>query len=151
MKIFTKTLTYKTSGFFDVIDITDDVIGFLKENSHAQNGFVTVYTKHTTTSIKINENEKGFLEDLKQFCQKLVPEKGTYEHNNLEKREKRTLCHIEEECLNGHSHILQMLIGSASETIPIQEGKLQLGKWQRILLIELDIGKNREIIVQIAF
>jgi len=148
MKTFTHTLKYKTTAFLNVIDITDQIKGYLS-GLNITAGMVCVFTKHTTTSIKINEAEDGFFKDLKKFCTKLVPAENEYHHNDLETRDKNTLCPIHEECLNGHSHILQMLIGTSSETIPVQDGKMLLGKWQRILLIELDSPREREIIVQV--
>lgn len=66
-------------------------------------------------------------------------------HNDLHHRDTKTMCQNREECLNGHSHILQMLIGASSETIPVSGGKLLLGRWQRILLIELDSRRRREV------
>jgi thiamine phosphate synthase YjbQ (UPF0047 family) len=56
------------------------------------------------------------------------------------------MCDSKEECLNGHAHIRGMLMGNTSETIPVQKGKLMFGRWQRVLLFELDHAREREII-----
>lgn len=148
MPTFHHSLKFKTKEFCDIIDITDQVEAFTKENK-VKNGLVTVFTKHTTTALKINEVEAGFFADFKDFCQKLVPADGDYRHNDLENRCPSTICQVHEECLNGHSHILQMFVGTASETIPLQNGQMQLGTWQRILLIELDSAREREVLIQV--
>ena len=56
------------------------------------------------------------------------------------------MCDSKEECLNGHAHIRGMLMGNSSETIPVHDGKLMFGRWQRVLLFELDHAREREII-----
>jgi secondary thiamine-phosphate synthase enzyme len=57
------------------------------------------------------------------------------------------MCESKEECLNGHSHIRAMLMGDSSETIPVQDGNMLLGVWQRILLFELDHARPRQIVM----
>lgn len=146
MNTHIKKLELKTKKFFDIIDLTEKVEEFLKEIK-AQEGLVSVFVRHTTTAIKINEKEDGFFQDLKKLIfEEIVNPEKTYQHNNLEVREKNTMCKIEEECLNGHSHVAQMLLGSSSETVPVQDSKMLLGKWQRILFFELDHSKNREVV-----
>jgi secondary thiamine-phosphate synthase enzyme len=107
---------------------------------------VSIFTRHTTAILKINEAEDGFWNDLKKWCDKYVSIDERYQHNDLENRDPKTMCNSKEECLNGHSHIRAMLIGNSSETIPVKEGILQFGVWQRLLLIELDHARPRNII-----
>ncbi|MEI6773828.1 MAG: secondary thiamine-phosphate synthase enzyme YjbQ [bacterium] len=105
-----------------------------------------VFTRHTTAVLKINEAEDGFRNDLKGRCDKNISIDEVYKHNDLEHRDPKTMCDSKEECLNGHAHIRGMIIGNTSETIPVQEGKLMFGRWQRVLLFELDHAREREII-----
>lgn len=146
-KIIHESLTYDTKEAYEMIDITDDVQSIL-DASGVQNGIINVYTKHTTTAIKINEREDGFFKDFKKFCKELVPSSGTYCHNDLENRDPATMCDGEE-CLNGHSHVTQMLVGCSSESMPVIGGKLDLGRWQRLLFIELDHARKRDLRVTI--
>jgi len=141
-------LKIKTKKFFDVIDITEKVQNFLKKIK-ARTGLLNIFTKHTTVSIKINENEKGFHADLEQILSQNIANKyRSYFHNDLHIRDPQTFCSIAaKECLNGHSHIMQMFLGSASETVPVQDGGMMLGNWQKILMFELDHSKEREIIL----
>ncbi len=139
------TKTYVTTKPFDIIDITDDIIAFIKK-SWAKVWLCNIFTRHTTAVLKINEAEEWFWNDLRKRCDKNISIDERYQHNDLEHRDPRTMCESKEECLNGHSHIRAMLIGNSSETIPVQEGKLMLGRRQRILLFELDHAREREIV-----
>ncbi len=142
-----KVLTFQTKDFFAIENITSHVELFLKDIK-AKEGIVNVYVQHTTVAIKINEDEAGFFNDIKRVISEEIapPSEEGYQHNDLEIRDPATLCPIsKEECLNGHSHVAQMLLGSASETIPVLEGKMQLGTWQQILMVELDHPRERKV------
>ncbi|MAF50939.1 MAG: secondary thiamine-phosphate synthase enzyme [Nanoarchaeota archaeon] len=119
-----------------VVNITSEIKKIIEE-SKIEHGLVNIYTQHTTTGIRINEDEPGLIEDFKSFMKKLVPNGGRYEHDDLTKREVP-----KDERINGHSHIQAFLLG-ASETIPIENNKLQLGPWQSIFFVDLD-GENRK-------
>ena len=148
MKVFRKTFEYQTEGQFHFVDVTDDILGFVKE-TEAQDGLVHVYCPHTTVAIKINEAEEGFTLDFKDFMSELVPKTRYYRHNDLDIRDEKTLCEDINLCINGDSHIIQMLVGNSSETIPLVSGKLALGQWQRIFLIEVDKKRMRRIEVSL--
>ena len=141
----TKEINLQTAKSFDIIDLTSQIKSFLQE-VHARDGLVSIFTRHTTAVLKINEAEDGFWNDLRKWCDKNVSIDERYQHNDLENRDPKTMCESKEECLNGHSHIRAMLIGNSSETIPVKEGNMQLGVWQRILLFELDHARPRQII-----
>lgn len=144
LKIYTKIFSLVTKKGLQFIDITNKVKKIVSQ-SQVKNGWALVYSKHTTAAIKINENEPCLLDDLKNFLQQLAPLKKYYKHNDLKIR-KKNLC--ADECLNAHSHCQQILLGT-SETIPLIKGKLVLGKWQRIFLIELDRSRKREVVIQV--
>ena len=128
----------------EFIDITDEVLRVLEE-SEIQEGTVCVFSRHTTAAIKINENEPLLLRDMARFLSAAAPKEAEYRHNDFV---IRTANMTEDECPNGHSHCQHLLLGT-SETIPICEGELMLGRWQRVFLIELDRPRPREVVIQI--
>lgn len=140
-----RELRLVTERAFHVVDVTDHCASLLAD-SQVQHGTLTVYSPHTTCAVKINERETCFLEDLRLFMNELVPDEAYYRHDDFEIRDPSTLdTDPTEEPFNGHSHIQQMLIGSASESVPIVEGGLRLGRWQRVMFIELDQSRARRI------
>jgi secondary thiamine-phosphate synthase enzyme len=144
-----RRLSLVTERAFHVTDVTDECID-LVERSGVQEGMLSVFSEHTTCAVKINERETCFLEDLRLFMERLVPEDAYYFHDDFEIRDPKTLAgKAEEEPINGHSHIKQMLLGCASETVPIVQGVLALGRWQRIMFIELDQARPRVIALQV--
>ena len=128
----------------EFIDITDAVREALSRSS-VQEGSVLVFSRHTTAAIKINEDEPLLLHDLTHFLQRIAPREGDYKHNDFA---IRTAHMTEDECPNGHAHCQHLMLGT-SETIPVADGELLLGQWQRIFLIELDRPRQREVIVQV--
>lgn len=138
-----------TERRFHVVDVTDDCHDLLAASRITQ-GALTIYSQHTTCAVKINERETCFLEDLRLFMESLVPAQAYYRHDDFEIRDPETLAgRPEDEPVNGHSHIKQMLLGSASESVPIVDGRLALGRWQRIMFIELDQSRQRRIQLQV--
>lgn len=134
---------------FHVVDVTDHCTSLVAD-SCVQQGTLTVFCPHTTCAVKINERETCFLEDLRLFIESLVPADAYYRHDDFEIRDPETLSDDPgSEPVNGHSHIKQMLLGSASESVPIMDGQLGLGRWQRIMFIELDQSRPRRIQLQV--
>lgn len=144
MQIKTKKLKIKTQKSPEFIDITDEVASFINQ-AGIQNGQVLICSQHTTAAIKINENEPLLIKDMESFLGSLAPQDKFYNHNDFE---KRTVNMQEDECPNGHAHCQHLLL-QTSETLPIIAGKLQLGIWQRIFLIELDRAREREVVIQV--
>ena len=144
LKLHQHTIRKLASRAPEFIDITDDVTALL-ENSGIREGSVLIYSRHTTAAIKINENEPLLLRDMAHFLQRVAPREADYKHNDFA---IRTANMTDDECPNGHSHCQHLLLG-ASERIPICEGRLLLGRWQRVFLVELDRPRKREVIVQI--
>ena len=142
----TSTLIINTSSAPEFIDITDKVISIV-ENSEITNGTATIFSRHTTSAIIIQENEPLLLNDMSSLLENLSPKNSRYGHNDFT---IRTVNMNEGECPNGHSHCQHLILGS-SETIPIASGILALGQWQRIFVVELDESKltPREILVQV--
>lgn len=124
-------LTYKTNGTFT--NITKDITPTI------DNGLVVLFTKHTTCGIAILEDESLLKKDMESYLERMAPKCGVYAHDDIEKRDVPP-----EERLNGYSHIRSMLF-SPSVTIPVKDGKLGLGKWQSVFLVELDPSREREV------
>ena len=128
----------------EFVDITDPVRKCVAD-AGITDGFVLVYSKHTTAAIKVNENEPLLLQDMEGFLERMSPRNGDYKHNDFN---IRTVNMTEDECPNGHAHCQHLLLGT-SETIPIVEGMMQFGRWQSIFMIELDHPRPREVVVQV--
>jgi len=149
--ISTQTFTLKIkvnqetiSKFFDITDKITNLIS----KSNINSGIAVIYSKHTTSAIVIQENEPLLLQDLSNMLECIAPKKGNYKHNDFN---VRTVHMHADECPNGHSHCQHLVLGS-SETIPIVNNALTLGKWQRIFHVELDSegpSSYREVIIQL--
>ncbi len=141
--VFTLHVDCKTAPEF--IDITDRVVEAV-EQSEVLNGFVVVFSKHTTAAIVIQEDEPLLLVDMASTLERIAPQNAHYRHNDFN---VRTVHMHEDECPNGHSHCQHLFLGT-SETLPIIDGKLPLGEWQRIFMVELDEEKKRrQVLVQV--
>ena len=144
VKLLMETLELTAERAPQFIDITEKVAE-LAQRSGVLQGMAVIFSLHTTAAIKINEHEPELLKDMESFLARMSPQDGDYCHNNFE---VRTVNMEEDECPNGHAHCQHLLLNT-SETVPIAEGELQLGMWQRIFLVELDRPRPREVLVQI--
>ena len=138
MVIISKSLKISSSSNFQIMDITRDIVAILNETSKEnkiENGIVNIFTKHSTSAIRVNENEKGLLLDFEKALKDIVKEKDNYKHDFIDN--------------NAASHIRAFLLG-ASETIPIADGRLDLGTWQSIFFVELD-GPRSNRTVELTF
>ncbi len=144
LKLYQDIIQRFTSRAPEFIDITEEVEAML-EHSGIHEGSILIYSRHTTAAIKINENEPLLLKDMAHFLERVAPREADYKHNDFV---IRTANMTEDECPNGHSHCQHLLLG-ASERIPVSEGRLLLGRWQRIFLVELDRPRVREVVIQI--
>ena len=146
MNALVARIAIETTRAPEFIDITTQVKGHVLD-SGVRDGLACIYSKHTTAAIKINENEPLLLTDMVRFLQQVAPVDQYYAHNDFP---IRTVNMSEDECPNGHSHC-QHLILSTSETVPIIDGSVPLGQYQRIFLVELDEQKDeREVLVQVV-
>ncbi len=136
-------LDVATAEPIQFIDLTDRINQHLAENA-VENGTVTVFSRHTTAAIKINEAEELLIEDFKNMLRELCPSGRTYNHNDMS---RRTPPIAPDERPNAHSHLMHLLL-STSETIPVIDGRLALGTWQRIFMVELDGARQRQVIIR---
>lgn len=141
LKIRSHSLLYETQRGPQFIDITDNVVQLLRQ-SGVENGFVVVFSRHTTAAISINENEPHLIADMEEMLERLFPQLHDYAHNKF----AHALDNGERP--NGHSHCQHLILGT-SENIPVVDGALALGQWQRVFLVELDHARERQVIVQI--
>lgn len=147
MKMLFENHSFATTRCMEFRDVTDDVLGTL-ERSGVKNGMALVYSPHTTCAIVINERESGFVRDFEQLVQALVPEDKPYIHDDMTLRTEN-LEDDDHEVPNGHAHCKQGLIASASQAIPVIDGRLQLGRWQRVFFLELDRARDRRVLIQV--
>lgn len=137
------TCTVPTERAPQFIDITDQVQRLVRE-SGVRDGIAVVFCCHTTAAIRVNENEPLLIADMEEFLKRVAPRDLYYRHNDFA---IRTHNMTPDECPNAHAHCQNLLLGS-SEAIPIEDGRLVLGRWQRVFLVELDRPREREITVQ---
>jgi secondary thiamine-phosphate synthase enzyme len=148
VKTYGREVQLRTAGGLSVTDITEDVQEAVGESGVA-NGICCVYSPHTTCSVRVNEWEMGFLEDFAMMLRRLVPTEHYYAHDDWDRRTEN-ICPEDMEIGNGHSHCMSMLLGPAGESIPVRDGELCLGMWQRVLFLELDRERDRRWLVQVV-
>ena len=143
MKFLSQTFNIRTEKGPQFVDITDRVADVARQ-SGISNGFAVVFSRHTTAAIRINEYEPALLADMERMLEQIAPSRAEYKHNEF-----AHAFSYNGERPNGHSHCQHLLLG-ASENVPIVDGRLIVGQWQRIFLIELDHGRNREVVIQLV-
>ncbi len=129
MKVVQGFIEVKSRSKLDVVDVTNEVTRWLSEVK-AGNGILVAYTPHTTAALAINEGEKGLLEDILEFLRELTKPERMWKHNMIDD--------------NAHAHLGNIVIGG-DRVIPVSNGKLALGTWQRLLLVEMDGPRVRRI------
>ncbi len=133
----TSTIELNTRGFSDVIDITGRVESIVRE-SGLTGGIVSVFVPGSTASVTTIEYESGVIEDLKEAIEKLIPSDRTYKHDRRWGDG------------NGFSHVRAALL-KPGLTIPFVSGKLTLGTWQQIVLVDFDNRpRMRRLVVQVV-
>jgi secondary thiamine-phosphate synthase enzyme len=137
MPVHTAELHVSTRGDSDVIDITDRVQDAIGE-SGAHEGQASAFVRGSTAAITTMEYEPGGIADLKALVERLIPAAGDYEHNRLNHD------------TNSHAHQRASLVGP-SETVPVAAGRLALGTWQQLVLIDFDDRpRERTVLVQVV-
>jgi secondary thiamine-phosphate synthase enzyme len=130
-------LRLETQGHGDVIDLTEGVARVVG-TAGVDRGVVTVFAVGSTAAVTTMEYEPGGVADLEALLDRLIPVHGDYEHNRLNHDS------------NSHAHQRAALIGP-SESIPLVDGRLTLGTWQQIVLIDFDDRpRQRTVAVQVV-
>ena len=134
--VVTDTISFQTGGDCDIVDITSEVARRVAESS-VSSGTVTVFIPGSTAGVTTIEYESGLVTDLQQMWERIVPRNIPYNHDRRWGDG------------NGHSHVRASLLGS-SLLVPFNDGKLALGTWQQIILVDFDNRPRvRKIILQI--
>jgi secondary thiamine-phosphate synthase enzyme len=120
------TITVSTDATTELVDITDRVEAALPDDA---TGTATVFVRHTTAGIAVNEAESALLGDMAAFLEDAVDDSG-WDHDRLDD--------------NADSHLRALLVGP-SETIPVTDGRLETGTWQSVLLVECDGPRSRTV------
>ncbi|MGI8903269.1 MAG: secondary thiamine-phosphate synthase enzyme YjbQ [Solirubrobacteraceae bacterium] len=137
MAVHGGVLRMSTPGNGHVVDLTAGVASIVR-TSGVEQGLVSVFATGSTVAITTMEYEPGGVADLQLLLDRLVPPLADYEHN---RRNHDT---------NAHAHMRAALIG-ASQTIPLLGGRLALGTWQQLVLIDFDDRpREREVTVQVV-
>lgn len=136
------TIRIDTQHPTQFIDLTDRVEAALTE-AGIRTGLVNIQSLHTTTAIVVNEHEPLLLTDMAALLERVAPQDGVYRHDNVSLRTSN--CVLGERP-NGHSHCRALLLAPAV-CLNVASGRLQLGRWQRLFLAELDGPRTRDVSV----
>jgi secondary thiamine-phosphate synthase enzyme len=135
--VHTGLLRLETEGEAAIVDLTEGVLAVVRQSGVAS-GVVSVFVTGSTAAVTTMEYEPGGVADLRELVERLVPRAGEYQHNVLNADD------------NAHAHLRASLIGP-SETVPLVAGRLVLGTWQQIVLIDFDDRpRRREVHVQVV-
>ncbi len=136
MTTYTKTLHLPTRGHTHILDITPQVEAAVAE-SGLTHGLVTVFVPGSTAAITTMEYEPGCVADFQRLMETLAPEDGSYAHNQRWGDG------------NGYAHLRAALVGP-DLTVPLVQGRLALGTWQQIVLVDFDNRpRQRRVLVHI--
>ena len=127
MTVKTNYIKINTSKSFEIIDITSKINDLIDIND----GIISIFSKHSTSAIVVNENESGLLRDIQFTMDNLISDKFSYQHDRIDN--------------NARSHLKSFIL-SSSECLPIKNGKLDLGTWQSVFFVELDGPRHNRTI-----
>lgn len=126
-----QTIDVSTEERLELVDVTDRVEAAVPDDVEA--GTCTVFSRHTTAAVAIQEAEPRLVSDLESFLADLVPDEG-HRHDQLDG--------------NADSHLRATLLGPDA-TVPVSDGSLALGTWQSVFLVECDGPRTRELVVTV--
>lgn len=129
MTFISEKIVLNTSKAIEIINITNRIQEII-EKSGVDDALVNISTRHTTSAILINEDEKGLKKDLVSLLDKIVPN-DSYEHDLIDN--------------NARSHLMSLLL-SSNQTLPVVGGRINLGTWQSIFFLELDGPRGNRIV-----
>jgi secondary thiamine-phosphate synthase enzyme len=131
--ILSRQIEVQSEGRFQVTVLTDRVADFVKE-SGLEDGQVTVFFQHTTGAVIIDEYETGILADMIDMFERIAPTNYPYKH------------HLREVDYNGHAH-MRLALMQAGVTVPVIKGKMALGTYQDILLIDDQVEREPRFLI----
>jgi secondary thiamine-phosphate synthase enzyme len=134
MKFHTEYLTFHTKTHREYVHITPEIETIVRK-SGMKEGMVLVSAMHITAGVYVNDNEDGLIEDIDQWLEKLAPFRKDYKHHQTGED-------------NGDSHLKAILVHH-QVILPLTNGKLDLGTWQRVFYAEFDGQRNKRVIVKV--
>jgi secondary thiamine-phosphate synthase enzyme len=136
MAVHTSEIAISTGGDADIVDITEKVRSAVAQSQIAE-GQASAFVRGSTVAITTMEFEPGGVQDLQAMLERLIPTHGDYEHNRLNHD------------TNSHAHQRASIVGP-SEIVPVREGRLALGTWQQLVLIDFDDRpRERTVVIQV--
>lgn len=146
MRSATVTIEVEVPNRYAYLDLTEELERAIKDSGVTE-GAAIAFCAHTTCALLINEWEEGAMEDFRNRMLHLVPEDIYYAHDDLDRRTQN----LDEshERRNGHSHVKSMLLSASSHAIPVIDGAPIFGRWQRLLLFEMDEPKGRQVVFHV--
>jgi secondary thiamine-phosphate synthase enzyme len=136
MAVHTSEVAISTGGDADVVDITETVRSAVAQSQIAD-GQASAFVRGSTVAITTMEFEPGGVQDLQAMLERLIPTHGDYEHNRLNHD------------TNSHAHQRASIVGP-SEIVPVREGRLALGTWQQLVVIDFDDRpRERTVVIQV--
>ena len=133
MEVYSEEVQVPTGSSINLVNITEKVHAVAKK-SGISDGACSVYSMHTTAAVIINENEPGLLKDIVAKLTHDFPKDAGWEHDRHDN--------------NAHAHLAATYVG-ISKVLPVEDGKIKLGTWQSVFLLELDGPRNRSVIIQV--
>ena len=146
MRSVTTTIEVAAPERYAFLDLTEELERAIKDSGVTE-GSTVVFCAHTTCALIVNEWEDGALEDFRVRMIRLVPDEGYYAHDDHERRTQN----LDEshERRNGPAHVKAMLLSASSHAIPVADGEPMLGRWQRLILFEMDEPKGRQVVFHV--
>lgn len=134
MRFLTEHLTFNTRKHREYIHITPQVEAAVKK-SGVKEGMVLVSAMHITAGVYVNDNESGLIQDIDQWLEQLAPFREDYHHHDTGET-------------NGDSHLKALLVHH-QVILPITDGKLDLGPWQRVFYAEFDGQRPKRLVIKV--
>jgi secondary thiamine-phosphate synthase enzyme len=139
LAIHGETFVIQTDQRVELVDLTNRVMEFVR-HFNIREGFVSLWSMHTTCALFINEFQTALLSDIRHFLEQMVARDAEWLHNDPE--------HSDCDRSNADSHLRALLLGH-SLTLQVSGGEVVLGQWQRVLMAELDGPRARSLRIQI--
>lgn len=134
MKSFTEYLWFNTKKRREIVHITDTVRDIVRK-SGVEEGLVLVSAMHITAAVYVNDLEDGLIEDIWEWLEELAPYRTDYKHHRTGED-------------NGDAHLKNLIIHH-QVIVPITEGELDLGPWQRVFYAEFDGQRKKRLVVKV--
>lgn len=134
MKAATEYLIFNTSKKREYIDITDKVDAALKK-SGIKEGMILVSARHITAGVYVNDAEDGLIQDMDAWLEKLAPFNMDYLHHRTGET-------------NGDAHLKSLLVHH-QVIVPVTDGRLDFGPWQRVFYAEFDGQRKKKVIIKV--